>query len=213
MSNAAEVAALDAVRDAYARWGEVNADLNEQMASAAATESSPPVEVLRNDFEAGVAVVRAAIEFGRVCPSGGPDLDGLAGKAFVQALYQAVRDTDGLAEELQALEAEFDGWLPRIGAWTPTAGAPPPRPSRPGHSAVLAAVDNWQDCLYENEHDRLIKLVAGDRPVEKTAWVTDDGRIVQRARVSFRPDEFDPAPATRGGWWSRLRRLLRREAE
>ena len=203
MSNTAEVAALEKVGQLYAQWGEVNAALNEQMKTASDTGASPPVEALRDDFQSGVAVVRAAIEFGQVCSAGGPDLEGLAGRAFVQALYQSVRDAQRLVGELEALEVEFAQWLPLIGAWTPPAGAPPPRPTCPGHSAVLAAVNGWQDCLWENEHDRLIKFVAGDRPVTKTVGMTDDGRIVQRASVSFSRDEFDAAPSG-GSWWSRL---------
>ena len=204
VSNAAEVAALEKIGQLYARWGEVHAALSEQMKTASDTGASPPVEALRDDFQSGVAVVRAAIEFGRVCSVGGPDLEGLAGRAFVQALYQSARDTDLLAGELEALEAEFADWLPRVGAWTPAAGAAPPRPTRPGYSAVLAAVDGWQDCLWENEHDRLIQLVAGDRPVTKTVGVTEDGRIIQKATVSFsRDDDFDAAPSG-GSWWSRL---------
>ena len=79
----AEVEALGAVQAAYERWAEASRALDEQMAAAAERQASPPVEALRTDFEAQLDVSRAVIAFAKACPADGPDLDGLAGAAFV----------------------------------------------------------------------------------------------------------------------------------
>ena len=174
----------------YERWAEASRALDEQMAAAAERQASPPVEALRIDFDAQLDVTRAVIAFTKACPADGPDLDGLAGAAFVQALYQAV--SAGLDSELSTLTLEWDRWLPKVGRWTPASSeTPPPRPMSATHSRVLAAVDDWTEFLMDRTHDQVVEmLAAGGREVTETIRVGPDGQIIQHSRITLRGEQL-----------------------
>jgi len=87
MSRKREVEALDAHLTSFERWVDTDRYLHEQMATAEAEHAGAPIEALCADFDAQLDVTRTAIAFAKVCPPDGPDLDGLAGAAFVLALY------------------------------------------------------------------------------------------------------------------------------
>ncbi|QNJ89912.1 hypothetical protein HZU40_00120 (plasmid) [Mycolicibacterium fluoranthenivorans] len=155
MSRYAEYEALRAIGSAYEAWTEANTRLDEQMGVAAAQEAAPPVDALEADFVAGVEVTRAVIAFAAACPTGGPHLDDLPNAAFVQAMYQSV--TPQLPGELDDLTNAWAQWLPVVGRWTPgSTEVPPPRPTSPVHSHVLATVDAWWEAEQESMRERLV---------------------------------------------------------
>jgi hypothetical protein len=102
------------------------------------------VNALRADFTAQVEVTRAVAAFSRVCPPSGPDVQGLPGAAFIQALHQVVSSQPQLDQDLAALAPRWEEWLTEEGSWTANRGdRPPARPTSAAHSRVLAAVDDW----------------------------------------------------------------------
>ena len=74
------------------------------------------IDALCADFDAQLDVTLAAVEFAKVCPAEGPDLDGLPGAAFVLALYQVVTEEPGLGDKLATLTRRWNlpaQWGPR----------------------------------------------------------------------------------------------------
>uniref|UniRef100_A0A5Q5BT58 Uncharacterized protein n=2 Tax=unclassified Mycobacterium TaxID=2642494 RepID=A0A5Q5BT58_MYCSS len=209
MSRYAEYEALAAVGRAYERWVEANTRLAVEMDAAAAQGAAPPVGALEADFTAGLEVTRAVVAFARACPPSGPHVDDLPNAAFVQAMFQAV--TPQLQGEIDDLGRAWADWLPAVGRWTPaSAQMPPPRPLSAAHSHVLATVDAWWEADQEALRGRLVDMLTeagGERT--GTSFITrDDGELVERTHIEFRPitTESDHPPREPAG---RLRRLLR----
>jgi hypothetical protein len=202
VSRYAESEALGAIGSAYEAWTEANTRLDEQMDVAAAQEAAPPVDALEADFAAGVEVTRAVIAFAAACPTGGPHLEDLPNAAFVQAMYQAV--TPQLPGELDALTRAWAQWLPVVGRWTPASTqVPPPRPTSPAHSHVLATVDAWWEAEQESMRERLVGVLtkAGGELTGTSVDVGPDGQMIENTHIQFRPE---PA-AERGGVMRRIR--------
>lgn len=209
LSRYAEFEALAAVGSAYERWIEANTRLDEQMGVAAAQEAAPPVAEMDADFQAGLGVTRAVIVFANACPPAGPHLDDLRNAAFVQAMVQAV--TPQLAEEIEALAREWAAWLPAVGRWTPASGEmPPPRPTSPAHSHVLATVDAWREAEQESMRERVLEMFtkAGAEVTGMSIDLGPDGQIVESAHVEFRSPAPDLA-VSQGAVGRLLRRLSR----
>jgi hypothetical protein len=180
VSRYAEYEALGAIGSAYEAWTEANTRLDEQMGVAAAQEAAPPVDALEADFAAGVQVTRAVIAFARTCPTGGPHLDDLT-HAWAQ-------------------------WLPVVGRWTPASTqVPPPRPTSPVHSHVLATVDAWWEAEQESMRERLVGALtkAGGELTGTSVDVGPDGQMIENTHIRFR-SEAEPAPE-RGGVMRRIR--------
>lgn len=210
MSRYAEFEALGAVGSAYERWTEANTRLDEQMGVAAAQEAAPPVAEMGADFQAGLEVTRAVIVFANACPSGGPHLDDLRNAAFVQAMVQSV--TPQLAEEIETLAQEWAAWLPAVGRWTPASSEmPPPRPTSPAYSHVLATVDAWWEAEQESLRERVLEMFtkAGAEVTGTSIDRGPDGQVVESTHVEFRspPTEL----ATPRGVVGRLRRRFSRD--
>ena len=172
MSRYAKFEALGAIGNAYERWTEANTRLDEQMGVAATQEAAPPVAAMDADFQAGLEVTRAVIVFTNACPPAGPHLDDLPNAAFVQAMVQSV--TPQLASEIDALTQAWAAWLPAVGQWTPASGEmPPPRPTSPAHSHVLATVDAWWEAEQESMRERVLEMFT-----KAGAEVTDRKSVV-----------------------------------
>lgn len=202
MSRYAEYEALSAIGSAYERWTEANTQLDEQMGVAASQEAAPPVVALEGDFVAGLEVTRAVIAFARACPTGGPHLEDLPNAAFVQAMYQAV--TAQLQDEIEALTRAWAQWLPVVGRWTPASTqVPPPRPTSPAHSHVLATVDAWWEAEQESMRERLVGMLtkAGGEMTGTSIDAGPDGQMIENTHIRFRSE---PA-AERGGVMRRIR--------
>lgn len=202
MSRYAEYEALSAIGSAYERWTEANTQLDEQMGVAASQEAAPPVVALEGDFVAGLEVTRAVIAFARACPTGGPHLEGLPNAAFVQAMYQAV--TAQLQDEIEALTRAWAQWLPVVGRWTPASTqVPPPRPTSPAHSHVLATVDAWWEAEQESMRERLVGMLtkAGGEMTGTSIDAGPDSQMIENTHIRFRSE---PA-AERGGVMRRIR--------
>lgn len=202
MSSYAEYEALGAIGSAYEAWTEANTRLDEQMDVAAAQEAAPPTDALEADFAAGVQVTRAVIAFAAACPTGGPHLDDLPNAAFVQAIYQAV--TPQLSDELDDLTHAWAQWLPVVGQWTPASTeVPPPRPTSPAHSHVLATVDAWWEAEQESMRERLVGMLtkSGGEMTGTSVDVGPNGQMIENTHIRFRPE---PA-AERGGVMRRIR--------
>lgn len=202
MSRYAEYEALSAVGSAYEHWTVANTRLDEQMGVAAAREAAPPVADMDADFTAGLEVTRAVIAFARACPTGGPHLDDLPNAAFVQAMYQAV--TPQLQDELDALTRAWAQWLPMVGRWTPASTElPPPRPTSPAHSHVLATVDAFWEAEQESMRQRLVGVLtkSGAEVTGTSIDVGPDGQMIESTHIRF---ESEPA-AQRGGVMRRIR--------
>lgn len=208
MSRYAEFEALGAVGSAYERWTEASSCLDEQMGVAAAQEAAPPVAAMDVDFQAGLEVARAVIVFANACPAAGPHLDDLPNAAFVQAMVQSV--TPQLAEDIETLAREWAAWLPAVGRWAPASGEmPPPRPTSPAQSHVLATVDAWWEAEQESMRERVLEMFtkAGAEVTGTSIDRGPDGQVIESTRVEFRSpsDEFAETP----GVMERLRRRMR----
>lgn len=103
MARDAEVTALRAIEDAYQRWTVISEQLHQEVAEAAELHAGAPVQALRADFNAQLAVTRSVVAFARTCPTSGPDVEGLPGAAFIQALHQVVQSQPGLDQNLVEL--------------------------------------------------------------------------------------------------------------
>jgi hypothetical protein len=202
LSRYAESEALGAIGSAYERWTEANTRLDEQIGVAASEEAAPPVAALEADFAAGLEVTQAVIVFAQACPTGGPHLDDLPNAAFVQAMYQAV--TAQLQDELDALTRAWAQWLPVVGRWTPASTeVPPPRPTSPAHSHVLATVDAWWEAEQESMRERLVGMLAkaGGELTGTSIDVGPDGQMIENTHIRFRSE----LAAERGGVMRRFR--------
>lgn len=211
MARDEEVAALSAIADAYERWAAISEHLHQEVAEAAERNDGAPLEALRADFNAQLAVTRSVAEFAHTCPPAGPDVEGLPGAAFIQALHHVVRSQPGLDQDLIELTARWEGWLTEIGRWTPDLSVPPPaRPTSPALSRVLAAVDDWWGFSADRLHDEIVQSFANQgHHVTESVAIGTEGDLIQSANVVFEPSTTADvhAPAARGPL-ARLRRTL-----
>ncbi len=207
LSRYTELKALGAIGSAYERWTEANTRLDEQMGVAAAQEAAPPVAAMDADFQAGLEVTRAVIAFANACPLAGPHLDNLRNAAFVQAMVQSV--TPQLAEDIETLAQEWAAWLPAVGRWTPGGELPPPRPTSPAHSHVLATVDAWWEAEQESMRERVLEMFtkAGAEVTGTSIDRGPDGQIIESTHVDFRSPADELADPR--GVVGRLRRRIR----
>ena len=211
MARDEEVAALSAIADAYERWAAISDQLHEKLGESSSQYLGAPIAALRADFNAQLAVTRSVAEFAHTCPPAGPDVEGLPGAAFIQALYHVVRSQRGLDQDLIELTAHWEEWLTEIGRWTPDLSVPPPpRPTSPALSRVLAAVDDWWGFSADRLHDEIVQSFAsrGHHVTESVAFGAE-GDLIQSANVVFEPSTpaDTHAPAARGPL-ARLRTLL-----
>lgn len=204
--NAAVFEALDDVGSAYRRWSEVNDQLVAEMSAAATLEAGPPVGVMSSEFDARVAVARAAIAFARACPADGPELEGVRNAAFALAIYQAV--TPELEADLDELVQAWERWLPTVARWTPASRElPPPRPQSPAHNNVLTAVSSWQEAEHDRLHGDVVTLLTqvGGRQVDTSFRIDEDGRTIESSHITF---SASSDPGTRPGAGERFRQWL-----
>lgn len=213
MALEAEVTALRAIEDAYQRWTVISEQLHEKVAESSAQHAGAPVAALRADFNAQLAVAHSVVSFARTCPASGPDVEGLPGAAFIQALYQVVESQPGLDQDLLELTRRWEPWLAEVSGWTPDRGGPPPaRPTSAAHSRVLAAVDDWWGFGADRLHEQIVQsFVAQGHHVTESVTTGVEGEIIQSAHVVFEPSLQTDAhsPVARGplAW---LRTLLGR---
>lgn len=190
MARDAEVAALRAIESAYQRWTVISEQLHREVGQAAERHSGAPVDSLRADFNAQLAVTRSVVAFAHTCPPEGPDIAGLPGAAFIQALHQVVQSQPDLDQSLVELTRQWTFWLAEISRWTPHSNGPPPaRPTSPAHSRVLAAVDDWWGFGADRLHDQLVdSLTAQGHHVAESITTGNDGELIQLAHVTFGAD-------------------------
>lgn len=210
MVREAEVTELGAIDDAYRRWTVANNQLQQMVGEAAEHHAGAPVDALSADFEASLAVTRAVINFADVCRAGGPDVDGVPGAAFVQALYQVVVTQPALEQELAQLGLRWESWISRIGGWRPEHGTLPARPVSAAHSRVLAAVDDWWGFGADRRHDHLVQALAAPGQHVTESLTTGPNGVLTRSSV-FEHDEQPTATAGPGSrrpraWLSALLR-------
>jgi hypothetical protein len=202
MAREAEVTALRAIEEAYQRWTVISEQLRREVGEAAERRAGAPLESLRADFNAQIAVTRSVVAFARTCPATGPDVDGLPGAAFIQALYQVVQSQPDLDQSLIELTHHWESWLPEVSRWTPAPDSPPPaRPTSPAHSRVLAAVDDWWGFGADRLHEQLVgSLTPQGHPVAESTTTGADREVMQSAHVVFEPASLTEAhdPAKRG---------------
>jgi hypothetical protein len=147
------------IAEAYQRYQHAGEQLERAIDEASANGAAPPVDALRIDFDAQLAVTDSAIAFAALCAPEGPDLDDVPGAAFVLAMHQAGAAMG--AGELEGLARSFEAWLADLRRWTPAHIAmPPPRPMSPGHSHVLATVGQWWVFHHERMHDEVVAMLA-----------------------------------------------------
>lgn len=157
-----------------------------------------PVDALQADFGAQRDLTRRAVAFARMCGSQGPELDGVAGPAFVHALYQAAA-VPGIEADLDELDDAMGAWWPLLHRWTPGTGEPPPRPRSAAHDRILDALNNWWEFLDERANDWLAESLAGEGAEVTRSIVRDaDGtvRTYTSARLDFEPDDDQDAVYT-----------------
>jgi hypothetical protein len=211
MARDAEVAALRAVEDAYARWTVVSEQLHQAVGEAAELHAGAPVAALRADFDAQLAVTRSVAAFARTCPRSGPDVVGLPGAAFIQALCRVVESQPGLDQDLVELTRRWETWLAAVGNWAADRGDPPPaRPTSPAHSRVLAAVDDWWGFGADRLHDQMVQsLATHGHHVTEAITTGAEGEVIQSAHVVFgRGPQTGDDDRTSRGPLARLRALL-----
>lgn len=208
-----EMAALRAVADAYQRWAEISEQLQRDVAEAAEHNAGAPVDSLRADFNAQLALTKAVAAFAQSCPTSGPDVDGLPGAAYVSALYQVIVSQPNLDQELAELTCAWDLWLDEVRRWVPEPGRPAPaRPISSAHSRVLAVVDDWWDFGADRLHEQVVESIAAQgHQVTQSTTAGPDGAVLRSAHVTFeRAPETDAQPLTRLGPLARLRSLIAR---
>lgn len=97
MTRDAEVTALRAVEYAYQRWTVVSEQLHQEVAEAAERDAGAPVEALRADFNAQVAVTRSVAAFARSCSASGPDVKACpaprSSRPFIRSLQASLTST------------------------------------------------------------------------------------------------------------------------
>lgn len=203
MAREAEVAALRAVEDAYQRWTVTSDVLHREVAEAAERRGGAPVQSLRADFDAQLAVTRSVAVFAHICSDTGPDVDGLPGAAFIQALYH-VGSQPGLDQSLAELADQWQHWLAALDSWSLETDTPPPaRPTSDAHTRVLAAVDDWWGFGADRLHEQLVEsLTAQGNHVVERITAGPDGELIQSAHVTFERDPSTLSP------WARLRARL-----
>lgn len=197
------MAALKAVEDAYERWTVTSDQLHRDVGEAAERRGGAPAQSLSADFDAQLAVTRAVAAFAHVCPDTGPDIDGLPGAAFIQALYH-VGSQPRLDQSIADLTHQWQSWLAEIVRWSPESEIPPPaRPTSDAHTRVLTAVDDWWSFGADRLHEQLVgSLTAQGHHVTESIDTGVDGELIQSAHVTFARDSSTPGP------WARLRALL-----
>ncbi|AFM20189.1 hypothetical protein Mycch_5524 (plasmid) [Mycolicibacterium chubuense NBB4] len=131
MAREAEVAALRAIEDAYQRWTVTSDVLHREVVEAAERRGGAPVQALRADFDAQLAVTRSVAAFAHICPDTGPDVDGLPGAAFIQALH-LVGSQPGLDQSLDELQHQWQSRLAALDSWSLATDTPPPGPAHLG---------------------------------------------------------------------------------
>ncbi len=124
-------------------------------------------------------------------------------------MFQAV--TPQLAEEIDQLTQDWAAWLPAAARWTPASSEPPPpRPTSPAHSHLLATVDAWWEAEHDSMVDHVLEIFtqAGGAVTDKSISRGPDGQIIERTHVEFSspPTEF----AAQRGIVERFRRRFGR---
>lgn len=197
------MAALRVIEDAYQRWTVTSDQLHRDVGEAAERRGGAPVQSLSADFDAQLAITRAVAAFAHICPDTGPDIDGLPGAAFIQALYH-VGSQPGLGQSVDELTHQWQSWLAEIVRWSPESETPPPaRPTSDAHTRVLAAVDDWWGFGADRLHEQLVQsLSAQGHHVTESIDTGVDGELIQSAHVTFERHSSTP------GRWARLRALL-----
>ena len=211
MAREAEVAALRAIEDAYQRWPITSDRLFRAVDEAAEQSGGAPVESLRADFDAQLAVTRAVAAFARTCPDTGPDVDGLPGAAFIQALHHVGSQPD-LDRSLADLDHQWRSWLAEISGWTlgRDDNPPPARPTSDAHTRVLSAVDDWWGFGADRLHEQLVgSLTAQGHHVVETITTGPDGELIQSAHVAFEAAASSTSGPATPGPRARIRALLR----
>lgn len=177
MSREAEVDALNRVSASHFSWSEAQQRLHVAMKAADDQDGPAPMAELQADYAAQRDLVRDVVAFVDSCGPGGPDVDGLAGAAFILALFQAA-SVDGVERELAAFDAAMTGWWPALAAWTPDHGDHPPRPRSDTFDRIVDAANNWIECLDERETDLWARSLAA-QGAEVTRTFTPTGSVLQ----------------------------------
>lgn len=217
MAREAEVAALVAIGDVYQTWTVTSDHMHRQVGPAAERHTGAPVDSLRAEFNAQLAVARAVAEFARTCPDAGPDVGGLSGAAFIQALHHVGSQPD-LDQGLADLTRQWQIRLAEIGTWAPETDRPPPaRPTSDAHTRVLAAVDDWWGFGADRLHEQVVDdlSTAQGRHVVDSIGSRADGEVIHTAHVLSESDSptrthgpSQPRPQAR--WRTLLRSRGRR---
>lgn len=177
MSREAEVEALNRVSASHFSWSEAQQRLHVAMKAADDQDGPAPVAELQADYAAQKDLVRDVVAFVDSCGPGGPDVEGLAGAAFILALFQAA-SVDGVERELAEFDAAMTGWWPALAAWTPDHGDHPPRPRSDTFDRIVDAANNWIECLDERETDLWARSLAA-QGAEVTRTFTPTGSVLQ----------------------------------
>ncbi|MDV7193310.1 hypothetical protein [Mycolicibacterium fortuitum] len=177
MSREAVLDALRHVANIHQASVEVQRLLHVAMKAASDNNDPAPVAELQADYLAQRDLAHAAVTFANSCPPGGPDLDGLAGSAFILALFQAAT-ADGVEQELAEFDTAMTAWWPTLAAWSAEDGDPPPRPHNATFERIINAADNWIECLTERENDAMAECLAA-QGVEVTRTFTPTASVLQ----------------------------------
>jgi hypothetical protein len=120
----------------------------------------------------------------------------------MQAMHQAM--TPQLQGEIEALTRAWAQWLPVVGRWRPASTeVPPPRPTSPAHSHVLATVDGWWEAEQESMRERLVGMLtkSGGEMTGTSIDVGPDGQTIENTHIQF----WSEPAAERGGVMRRIR--------
>lgn len=185
VSREAEVEALNRVSASHFTWSEARQRLHVALKDADDHDGPAPVAELQVDYATQKDLVGEVVAFVRSCAPGGPDVEGLAGAAFVLALFQAASGDD-VERELAELDAALTDWWPALAAWTPDQGDHPPRPRSETFEQIVDAATNWIECLDERETDLWVKSLAA-QGAEVTRTFTPNGSVLRAHLPTAQP--------------------------
>ncbi len=183
-----QLRALEQVLGCYTRFSSCSAEVFKKVHHAQLSRDPLPAAALQADFDAQIALSRAVLAYVETCGES-PDVDGLAGAAYVLAIHQSGSQPK-LRHELAAMQTAWPTWIEAVRQWDPDGKVDlPPRPQSNCHANVLDVVASYQEFLGDKARDRLLDILkeAGFSVTDTLIQSSPDGKYVERTRISALP--------------------------